>query len=693
MASKQQDPLFLQGLNEPQRLAVEHGDDPLLIVAGAGTGKTKTLVHRVAQLIARGIDPARILLMTFTRRAAQEMLGRVEGLLNKSNHSGDGSTRQVWGGTFHATATRLLRIHGEDVGLSTGFLIHDRADSEDFIDVLRTELGFDRSQNRFPKKGTCFAIHSNCVNSQRPLKQVLADHFPWCASYEAELQELFRLYGESKDQSSVLDYDDLLLFFRGLLANDGGALVRNRFDCVLVDEYQDTNSLQADIVRLLRPDGRGLTAVGDDAQSIYSFRAASVHNIIEFPQQFPGTRLVKLEQNYRSTPAILKATNAVIAAARQGHRKELWSQRDTGAQPQLLCCFNESSQAEYVADRVLAHREEGVALKRQAVLFRAAHHALLLESELTRRQIPYVKYGGLKFLEAAHIKDLMAILRLAENPRDLISGMRVLQLLPGVGPRTARKLAEKVTVSDAPFAAWYQERLPTESRQPWTLLLELLEKLRVEPQPPLSSQIRLVRDFYDPCLERLYDSAPSRLQDLKQMEVVADRFGTRQTMLAELALDPPNSTEDLAADTHLDEDYLVLSTIHSAKGLEWNSVYVIHAADGNIPSDMAVKNEDQVEEERRLLYVALTRAIDHLYVCYPQRYQQGFGVNADRYGLAQVSRFLQGEIGGHFRHTTPPRDGNFAQGGSLGSDAGGAGTPRTPHREAKALRKEIRHPW
>ena len=653
MAKEEKSSSFLADLNPEQRLAVEHGHEPLLIIAGAGTGKTKTLVHRVAQLIDRGVAPSRILLMTFTRRAAAEMVSRVEALLRNTKRSQAGIAREVWGGTFHAIATRLLRQYGPDIGLESDFIIHDRADSEDYLDVLRSEMGFDRSHSRFPKKGTCLAIYSNRVNSQLPLEKVIEEHFPWCGAFTDSLQDLFQKYVDSKDASGVLDYDDLLLFFRGLLANDSGDLIRNRFDCLLVDEYQDSNRIQAEIVQLLKPEGMGLTAVGDDAQSIYSFRAATIRNILDFPQQFPGTEVIKLERNYRSTQPILIATNRVIAAAQVRHRKELWSNRADGALPKLMCCYDESDQARYVADRVLEHRESGIALKKQAVLFRASHHALVLESELASRNIPYVKYGGLKFLEAAHIKDMMALLRLAENPRDPISGIRVLQLLPGIGPRTARNLLDQLGPVEAPFEPWKSLSVPGERRTVWKNLLKLLTFLRSEPAPPLAAQVHAIREFYDPILEQKYDSSGSRRQDLEQMEVVATRFESRQSLLSELTLDPPNSTEDLAANPLLDEDYLILSTIHSAKGLEWDSVFVIHAADGNIPSDMAVTNDEQIEEERRLLYVALTRARDWLYVCYPQRYYQGQGPKASRYGFAQVSRFLQGDIGQSFIQGTP----------------------------------------
>ncbi len=466
----------LAELNEEQRSAVLHGSDPLLIVAGAGTGKTATLAHRVAYQIATGTDPGRVLLLTFTRRAAAEMLRRVDGILRRleteSRHAGtsyepvrshepeapaapaapqepgaprSAATGKVWGGTFHATATRLLRLHGRAIGLDPSFTILDRADAEDLMGILRTELGLSKNDRRFPLKGTCMDIYSRCVNAREPVEEVVETHFPWCKDETEDLRRLFAAYVDHKGAQSVLDYDDLLLFWHGLLTDSRAArAIRSRFDCVLVDEYQDTNRLQAEILQMLCPGGKNLTAVGDDAQAIYSFRAATVRNILDFPKEFPGTHVVTLEQNYRSTQAILDATNDVIAGAAERHPKNLWSRRADGAKPQLLSCEDEDEQTEAVIRQVLEHREAGLALRRQAVLFRASHHSLALELELTRRNIPFRKYGGLRFVETAHVKDLMAFLRLAENPRDRMAGTRVLMLLPGVGPKKASALLDRL---------------------------------------------------------------------------------------------------------------------------------------------------------------------------------------------------------------------------------------------------------
>lgn len=641
----------LHGLNAAQAAAAAHGDEPLLIIAGAGTGKTRTLVHRVAQLIERGVDPARIMLLTFTRRAAAEMLRRVDGLLGQAGGAGQRlAGKRLCGGTFHSVATRLLRTHGKAIGLSPGFTIHDRGDSEDLLDVVRTELNLAKTDKRFPKKRTCLAIYSNCVNSRRPLEDVVADCHPWCEAYVEDLKRLCRAYVDRKEAAEVLDYDDLLLFWRGLLADEAaGQRLRERFDCVLVDEYQDTNRLQADILKLLRPDGRGLTVVGDDAQSIYSFRAATIRNILDFPQEFPGTTLIKLEQNYRSLPPILAATNGVIGLAEECFSKQLWSEREGGDKPRLVTCDDENEQAEFVVERILAHREAGIDLRRQAVLFRASHHSILLEAELAGRNIPFVKYGGLKFVETAHVKDMFAFLRLAENPRDLVAGSRLLMLLPGVGPKRARQLMDCLVVQRGDFQCWATSRPPAAAEALWPKLVKLMLRLTEMPAGDVALQLQLIRHFYGPLLEQKYDQSAARLRDLEQLEQLAGRFTQRSSLLTEIALDPPTTSEDWAGEPYLDEDYLILSTIHSAKGLEWDAVYVIHAADGNMPADMATKSRAQIEEERRLFYVALSRAKDWLYVLHPQRYYHAYrGGMSDQYGYAPLTRFLPAEVKRHF---------------------------------------------
>src|ERR1043165_5942406 len=443
---------YLDRLNPDQRAAVEHGADadarPLLVIAGAGSGKTDTLAHRVAHLVMNGADPHRILLLTFSRRAAAEMERRAERILNRATGT-NAASGLAWAGTFHAIGARLLREYAERIGLDRAFTIHDREDAADLMNLVRHELDLSRAESRFPTKGTCLSIYSRVVNSETTLEEVLGRAFPWCANWAAELKTLFAAYVEAKQHQNVLDYDDLLLYLAHMLAErDFAAEIGARFDHILVDEYQDTNRLQASILLALKPDGRGLTVVGDDAQSIYSFRAATVRNILDFPGHFtPQARIVTLERNYRSTQPILAASNAVIALATERFTKNLRSDRAASARPLLIAVRDEADQARYVVARVLENREAGLPLKSQAVLFRASHHSDTLEFELTRRNIPFVKFGGLKFLEAAHVKDVLAVLRFAENPRDRVAGFRVTQLVPGIGPAAAAAAIESMSAS------------------------------------------------------------------------------------------------------------------------------------------------------------------------------------------------------------------------------------------------------
>jgi DNA helicase-2/ATP-dependent DNA helicase PcrA len=642
----------LDKLNEQQRAAATADDRPLLIIAGAGTGKTNTLAHRVAWLISQGVDPSRILLLTFTRRAAHEMLRRVESILPKSPGSSKTASAhlsRLWGGTFHSIANRLLRLFAPSIGLGESFTVIDRSDAEDLLHEVRSEMGFDRGDVRFPRKSTGLAIYSRCVNASEPIEEVLRVHFPWCMSFPEQLRQLFRAYVERKQRDNVLDYDDLLLYWHGLMQDDALATdVRGRFDAVLVDEYQDTNALQASILQRLCPGGCGLTVVGDDAQSIYSFRAATVHNILDFPSIYPAAQVLKLEQNYRSVQPILNATNAVIAQCPKRYNKDLFSLRQSSAKPRVVTVFDEDQQCDHVIGQIIEHHEAGIPLRHQAVLFRAAHHSDALEVELVRRNIPFVKYGGLKFLEAAHIKDALSILRLAENPRDTTSAWRVFQLLDGFGPAHTRRAIEHLAQHQGDLHALETFDPPAASSAQWPMLVKVL--LTIAPSTiPLPEQIGEVKRFYAPILERRYDQASIRARDLDQLEQISGNFHTRGAMLAELALDPPASTQDLAGPPLLEEDYLILSTIHSAKGCEWDVVYVIHATDGNIPSDMASGSEEQIEEERRLFYVALTRAKDFLDVCVPLKYYVKKRGLSDRHSYAQLTRFLPDSVLHHFQ--------------------------------------------
>jgi DNA helicase II / ATP-dependent DNA helicase PcrA len=634
-------------LNDAQRAAVNHDDEPLLIIAGAGSGKTMTLAHRVAELIRRGADPRRVLLLTFSRRAALEMTTRAERILARASLDKKGAL--AWAGTFHAVGNRLLRMHAHELGLGSAFTVLDRSDAADTLDLLRHELGLAKNDRRFPKKATCLAVYSRAVNAVEPLGRTIADSFPWCRDDEKDLARLFSEYVAHKQRLHVLDYDDLLLYWRHALDDDGvRERMARRFDRILVDEYQDTNKLQAEIVARLAPSGRGVTVVGDDAQAIYGFRAATVRNILDFPARFsPPARVVTLAQNYRSTQPILDAANAVIALAAERFTKDLFATRTNSSKPFLVCAADEPSQVEYVVEKVLEAREAGTPLKRQAVLFRASHHSDALEVELARRNIPFVKYGGLKFLEAAHVKDTLCLLRVAENLRDRVASFRVLQLLPGVGPAVARRAADSLEAAEFDLGALQKFPPPAAARDEWKNLCALVEELRGGLQ--WAGQLGRVRGFYEPHLQRLYDHAAVRAQDLDQLEQIALHYPTRERFLTELTLDPPSSTGDLAGPPLLDEDWLVLSTIHSAKGQEWDQVFVLNAADGSIPSDMALDKPEQLEEERRLFYVALTRARESLHVIHPQRfYVHQQRRHGDTHVYAPRTRFIPDDVAEKF---------------------------------------------
>ncbi|HEV8420204.1 MAG TPA: ATP-dependent helicase [Actinomycetota bacterium] len=636
---------WAQGLNAGQLAAVTTDSRPTLVVAGAGTGKTLTLACRVAYLIERGVPPARLLLLTFTRRAAREMLERARRM------TGEVSTSKVWGGTFHAMANRLLRMHGRSIGVRPDFTVMDQADAADVMNLIRDDLGLAKRERRFPRKDTLAAIYSRTVNTGVRLPEAVDSWFPWCRDDVGEIRSIFRSYVVRKREQNVLDYDDLLLHWAALARSQkpaGGAA--GLFDHILVDEYQDTNAIQAEILRHIGR-GVGLMVVGDDAQSIYSFRAATVRNILQFPNDFPGARVLRLEQNYRSTPPLLAVSNAVIALSPERHEKTLWSERPARRRPELVTCLDEAEQSDAVCRRILEHREAGVLLKRQAVLFRAAHHSDFLEVELARRNIPFVKYGGLKFLEAAHVKDVLAVLRILENPHDEVSWFRVLQLLEGMGPSSARSFMERLGVRRGPGSEPSPlRRLLDDAPDVTPAAFDGVTALRtalhdcLESGSGPSGDVERITLFLEPLLLRHYRNPRERMRDLEQLALLASGYPNRARFITELTLDPPSSTGDLAGPPLLDEDYLVLSTIHSAKGLEWQVIHVIHAADGMIPSDMATGSPEEIEEERRLLYVAMTRARDVLHVYFPLRYYHRPRGLEDGHNYAQLTRFLPRSI-------------------------------------------------
>ena len=649
---------YLAALNPAQREAATFGErrdgtpldaGPLLIVAGAGTGKTMTLAHRVAHLVVEGVDTRRILLLTFTRRAAQEMTRRVESILRQA--LADRANRPLpagilqWSGTFHSVGNRLLRRFAHNLGLDPGFSVLDRGDAADLMDVVRHELGLSKKSRRFPKKDTCLAIYSRCVNAQESLQDTLQQTFPWCSEWEDELRSLFRQFVERKQEIQALDYDDLLLYWSHLVAErDFADEIGAWFDHVLVDEYQDTNLLQAKILSALKPDGSGITVVGDDAQSIYSFRAAEVENILGFPAQYsPPARVITLEQNYRSTQAILDSANRLIADGERQYQKSLHSKLPQGGKPRYVTVEDGDAEAEFVVESILASREEGLELKRQAVLFRGSHHSDRLEIELVRRNIPYVKYGGLKFLEAAHVKDVLAILKWAENPKNEVAAFRVLKLLPGMGPRYAHRCFRHLASADFRIDSLRSFQPPPATRPEWPEICDLLVTLASAEldEHAWQSQVAGVRRWYRPRLERIYDGIETREADIEQLEQIAGRYPTRERFLTELTLDPPSAAGDLAGDPLLDEDYLVLSTVHSAKGQEWDAVYVLNVTDGNFPSEFAAGKPKLIEEERRLLYVAMTRARQSLALIAPLKFhvtQQRR--DGDRHVYGARSRFI-----------------------------------------------------
>jgi DNA helicase-2/ATP-dependent DNA helicase PcrA len=647
---------WLARLNDAQREAVEYDTGnvtqptgALLVIAGAGSGKTNTLAHRVANLVVKGVDPRRILLLTFSRRAAVEMTRRVTRIAGQALGARAAVAQGLtWSGTFHGIGARLLREYAELIGLAPTFTINDREDSADLMNLVRHELGLSAKERRFPSKGTCLAIYSRVVNTGAALADVLNDAFPWCREWEADLRLLFATYVEAKQKQSVLDYDDLLLYW-SLMAEQPAiaADLAGRFDHVLVDEYQDTNRLQASILLALKPDGRGLTVVGDDAQSIYSFRGATVRNILDFPGHFdPPARQVTLERNYRSTQPILAASNAVIELASERFTKNLWTDKASAQRPHLVSVADEADQARYVVEQVLEAREAGMKLKAQAVLFRAAHHSAALEIELTRRNIPFVKFGGLKFLDSVHVKDVLAVLRWAENPRDRVAGFRVTQLLPGVGPATAARVLDAVTeiAPGATASALASFAPPARTLEDWQSFVALMSSI-CNQGSSWPAEFERVRRWYEPHLERNHEDAAIRHADLLQMESIAATYASRERFLTELTLNPPDATSDESGVPMLDEDYLILSTIHSAKGQEWRNVFVLNGVDGCIPSDLGTGSEAEIDEERRLLYVAMTRAKEDLHIVVPQRFyvhnQTHLG---DRHVWASRTRFIPAHL-------------------------------------------------
>jgi DNA helicase-2/ATP-dependent DNA helicase PcrA len=637
---------ILDGLNEQQRRAVTHEGGPLLVLAGAGTGKTRTLVARAAWLRdSLGLPSSRILLLTFTRRAASDMLARAAVV----GHGSLLGAERIYGGTFHAIAHKIIRQHAESFSLPPQFTILDQSDTVDLLDVLRPDHGLTEGGQRAPRAGTCADIYTRCVNTGRPVSEVIAGSFPWCVPFTSQLAGLFRGYTARKRARHLVDFDDLLLLWQAALADPAaGPVLRGMFDAVLVDEYQDVNAVQASIVRLLQPDGKQLTCVGDDAQAIYGFRGADPAHLRQLAADYPGLDTVRLDRNYRSRQGVLDLANLIRPSA-PGLDLTLTGDRGPGVPPLLVRCHDEATQAREICTRILDSVEDGAALHDQAVLVRAGHHSDILEVELSARKIPYVKFGGLRFTDTAHVRDFLAAARILANPADDLAWFRLLRLHDGIGPGHARRILAVVDPGDPgtpgedlPVEDWPQaaEAAPARSRPALAATLRALAAAAGHPAP---AQAEAIVTILDPLLRARYPDATARLADLRRLADAAAGQPSMQDALAELTLDPPVSGSDLAGPPRLDEDYLTISTIHAAKGLEWPIVHVPHLVDGALPSDMALGDPGGLAEEHRLFYVALTRARDHLYLYAPMRLHLHRRGRDDRHGYGQLTRFLHGE--------------------------------------------------
>ena len=620
---------YAAALNSQQLAAVTAGEGPSLVIAGAGSGKTRTLVYRVAYLIDSGIDPSQILLLTFTRKSSQEMLDRAGELIGVRSE-------RVRGGTFHSVANMLLRRYGRSIGLEPGFTILDRGDAEDLIALVRAQLGLNEKDKRFPRKGTIAEMFSKSENTLRPLAEIVVEEFDHFSDHLDALEQLQRGYQASKRQRQLVDYDDLLVLLRRLVMEDEGVrrTISSLYRYILVDEYQDTNRLQADIVRHLASTHQNVMVVGDDAQSIYAFRGATFKNIMEFPTLFPGTIIYKLEENYRSTQPILNLANTIIAAAAEKYSKHLFTRKLDGPLPVLVEAAGENAQSRFIAQKILELREEGVPLSEMAVLFRSSFHSFDLEIELSRHGLPFIKRGGVKFIETAHVKDLLAHMRVVANPLDAVSWHRVLMLVEGVGPKKAQDVMAALVKSDKPYHALRE--MTGRSGKGLKDLALTLESLTESGYLRPAEQVNHIYEYYLPILKAQYDDYPKRMRDLDHLQTIAEGYQEVETFLSDLALEPPDGSVAGVAATDRDDERLVLSTIHSAKGLEWQCVFVIWIVDGRFPSVYSFSEDEGLEEERRLFYVSVTRAKRHLYLTYPINvFDRGSGMI-----LSKPSRFL-----------------------------------------------------
>lgn len=625
-------------LNKAQLQAVMHTSGPALLIAGAGTGKTRTLVYRVARLVESGVDPSQVLLLTFTRRSAQEMLRRATQIL-------DERCQRVEGGTFHHYCSKLLHKYSGEIGYPENFTIIDAQDAMDTIHLVRSRMDISKNKTRFPKKSTLYSIFSSSVNKQKGIRDTVEEEYPQFINHLEKIEVLFAKYLEYKEVNFVMDFDDLLVKARDLFRENDRVRreVAARHLHVMVDEYQDTNALQAELTELFSSVHNNVMAVGDDAQSIYSFRGADPANMLHFPERFENPVLIKLEENYRSTQRILDVANKVLEQAGEKFEKNLYTKNEEGDLPGLVKSANMNDQSRFISQMILNMREQGYELNDTAVLFRNGRDSFDLEVMLNRKNIPYIKFGGQKFTEAAHIKDVLAHLRILINPKDTISWNRVLTMIDGIGPKTAQELFSWAQSGGNPFRPEHAPNLSERYLAQLKALGDLFSQLK-KLDGSVSEQLQAVVNYYEAFCKKRFDDHPKRMKDLETFVDISGTYRSLETMIEEIALDPIEATAIETEASAKDEPPLILSTIHSAKGLEWRTVFLIQCLDGVIPSGYAMDDEAQMDEEIRLLYVAVTRAKEQLFITYPALFQSRYGdyfTNPSRFVEDIPDKFLE----------------------------------------------------